>query len=107
MQQTSGGAGGSAGYGGLFRTCGRELVDIFEVEGGDFLARAVFGDGEVFFLQSADEIAFFVTGNDVHQNQFGGYVQAILRRLGLQCSILREGGGGRAEHQERGGERGA
>ena len=36
------------------------------------LALAVFGDGEVFFFQVADEIAFFVAGDDVDEDEFGG-----------------------------------
>ena len=42
MQQAAGGGGsGDGGFGGAG---GGEFIDIFEVESGDFLALAVFGD---------------------------------------------------------------
>src|SRR5580704_1794628 len=103
MQQTSGRGGSSdGGFGGA---CGGEFIDIFEVERGDFLALAVFGDGEIFFFQAADEIPSFVAHHHVDEDEFGGYAHAILR-LGLRSSVLRQRGRGGIEQHEGDGESG-
>jgi len=97
---------GGAGYGGFAEAGGRELIYIFEVEGGNVLTLAVFGDREVFFFQAANEVAFSVAGDDVDEDEFRGYAHSVLRLLGLLRGFLCESGRRSIEQQERGCENG-
>ena len=57
---------------------------------------SVFGYGEVFFFQIANQISVFVAGDDVDQDEFGGYVHAVLRLLGWLLGVLSAEGRGSA-----------
>ena len=55
-------ASGHAADGGFVERSG--LIDAFEVEGGDLLRLAVFEDGEVALLETADDFAGLLVADD-------------------------------------------
>ena len=57
---------GGTGNGRFGRSGGQRLIDVLEIKRGDLLLLPVFQQGEIFFFQIADDVAFFVVRYHVH-----------------------------------------